>query len=119
MDIEDKGKHIESTQKKLTAFCFKSCFNEKKFFVDDNCAAICYEKYIFAANFVFQEIKQQGRECSSDFVSKAVGLKDQDKLLDEMFPVGGRPKGAAEGEAPTRIKAFESYMYRDPAKSGR
>ena len=39
--------------------------------------------------------------------------------MDEIFPEGGRPKGAAEGEAPTRIKAFESYMYRDPAKSGR
>ena len=119
MDIEDKGKHIESTQKQLTAFCFKSCFDQKKFFVDDNCAALCYQKYVFAANFVFQEIKSQGREAKSDFISKAVGLKDKDKFMDEMFPEGGRPKGQGDGDAPTRAKSFESFQYSDPAKTGR
>ena len=74
----------------MTAFCFKNCFDEKKFYAPDECVALCYEKYIFAANFVFKEIKSQGRDCQSDFVSKSIGLADKDKFMDEMFPEGGR-----------------------------
>jgi hypothetical protein len=57
MKKEDKLKHIEQTQKELTAICFESCFDKKKFVVDFECVPNCYQKLLFAANHIHQVIK--------------------------------------------------------------
>ena len=56
MNLDDKVKHIESTQKEMTALCFDACFSTKKFTVDKKCMTTCYDKYVFAANHIKQEL---------------------------------------------------------------
>ena len=52
MNQDDKVKHIEATQKDLTAICFDECFSDKKLILDFQCISNCYHKYLYAANHI-------------------------------------------------------------------
>ena len=49
----------------------------------------------------------------------AVGLEDQDLVLDEAFPIGGHPGFLGDQDLNHRMKRFSVYQYTDPLKSGR
>ena len=101
MKLDDKVKHIESSQKELTSICFDACFNTKKFVVDKKCMTTCYDKYVFAANHIRNELETQGRECRSDFISSSIGLDDpksifHDRFARHIFPIGGFDRADSE-----------------------
>jgi len=80
MNQSDKVKHIESVQKEVTSMCFDTCFKTKNMQVDKECVQTCYQKYLFAINYVTQVIEKQGREIKSEFVLNAVGEKPRDRF---------------------------------------
>lgn len=87
--------------------------------MDRDCVQTCYQKCLFAMNHVNQQVVLQGRAAKSDFVTQAAGEKDKDRFVEEIFPLGGHTQQQSEDSIPWRKKFFESYIYSDPAKSGR
>ena len=118
MNQDDKVKHIDATRKDMTQICFEECFSQKKFVLDFNCITTCYHKYIYAANHIQKLLIEEGRACSSEFVTNAVGAEPRDRFREEIFPTGGIDNRQDENSTPFRRKFYESYMYSDPAKSG-
>jgi len=72
--------------------------------INKECVPTCYQKYLFAINYVTQEIEKQGREVKSYFVLKAVGEKPLDRFEDEVFPLGGHINQQREQSTPFRRK---------------
>lgn len=82
--------------------------------------SVCYHKYIYAANQIREILIREGRDCKSDFVLHSVGHHDKDRVVEEIFPLGGHPMVQKEdGKALFRRYFVESYLYSDKTKTGR
>jgi len=68
---------------------------------------------------VSSTIIEQGRESKSDYVSRAVGKVEPDRFTDTIIPIGGYNLASNEDDIQWRYKSVDSYMYSDPATSGR
>ena len=114
------NKIIQGTSGELvTAMCFDTCFKTKNMQVDMDCVQTCYQKYLFAINYIREVVEKEGRSLKSDFVINAVGEKPIDRFENEVFPLGGHTNQQREQSSPFRRKFVESYFYSDPAKTGR
>lgn len=88
MNDEDKKEHFYNVVKSINNICFNKCFKPEECQFDNDCAKICYEKYIFSIGRLNNFLKEIGRKTNSEFATKAYqyGINERKDIL---FPPTG------------------------------